>query len=197
MAKRPKPFIHFLATPLIVLFLAGCGAVSRDAVVADLAAHPAQGRYIRGVPFFPQDRYMCGPAALAGVIGYWGGSAGMDDVARGVYEEKLKGTLPMDLLIYAREKGLDASYYRGSFDDLREKISSGAPLILFLNLGYDDYPVGHYIVAVGYDDRAGVVLAHSAMNREEVFTYDRLKGYWEKTGFSTLLVSPRKTNDER
>lgn len=197
MAKIPKPFIHFLATPLLVLFLAGCGAMSRDAVVADLAAHPGAGRHIKNVPFFPQDRYMCGPSALAGVIGYWGGDTGTDEVARGVYEEKLKGTLPMDLLIYAREKGFDASYYRGSFDDLREKISSGSPLILFLNLGYDAYPVGHYIVAVGYDDRAGVVLAHSAMNREEVFTYERLKGYWEKTGFSTLLVRPRKTDDER
>lgn len=171
--------------------------MSRDAVLAGLSAHPGEGRYIRDVPFFPQDQYMCGPAALAGVIGFWGGSAGMDDVARGVYEEKLKGTLPMDLLIYAREKGFDASYYRGSFDDLREKISSGTPLILFLNLGYDAYPVGHYIVVVGYDDRAGVVLAHSAMNREEVFTYKRLKGYWEKTGFSTLIVRPRKTKDER
>ncbi len=197
MAKIPKRFIHFLATPLLVLSLTGCGAMSRDAVLADLAAHPGEGSYIKGVPFFPQDQYMCGPAALASVIGYWGGSAGMDDVARGVYEEKLKGTLPMDLLIYAREKGFDASYYRGSFDDLREKISSGTPLILFLNLGYDAYPVGHYIAAVGYDDRAGVVLAHSAMNREEVFTYGRLKGYWEKTGFSTLLVAPRKTKDEK
>jgi len=197
MAKRPKPFIPFLVSPLLVLFLAGCGAMSRDAVVADISTHPGDGYYIKGVPFFPQDQSMCGPAALAGVIGYWGGDTGMNDVAREVYEEKLRGTLPMDLLIYARGRGLDASYYRGSFDDLREKISAGIPLILFLNLGYDAYPVGHYIVAVGYDDRVKAVLAHSAMNWEEVFTYGRLEGYWEKTDFSTLLIRPRKTKDDR
>ncbi|CAG0964230.1 hypothetical protein GPROT1_01050 [Gammaproteobacteria bacterium] len=153
---------------------------------------PGAGPYVEGVPFFPQDEYMCGPAALASVIGFYGASSGMDDVAREVYSSKLKGTLPMDLLIYAKGKGFEAKYYRGNLAGLKESLENGAPLILFLNLGYDFYPVGHYVVAVGMDEAAGVVFAHSGTNRERAFTITELEKSWSKTGYSTLLVRPKE-----
>lgn len=184
------------STPSVILLfflLLGCGRINHDGVIRDIGINPGSGFYLSGVPFFPQNEYMCGPAALASVVGYWGKDAEMKDVAKEVYQEKLKGTLPLDLLIYAKEKGFEAAYYKGSLSDLREKISSGTPLILFLNLGYDFYPVGHYIVVVGYNDRMEAVVAHSGMNREEVFTYRELLGSWEKTNFSTLLVRPKGT----
>lgn len=176
----------------ILYFLAvSCSGPGRDALLKDISADPSAGSYIKGVPFFPQNEYMCGPAALASVMGYWGEKAGMKDVAKEVYEEKLKGTLPLDLFLYAKEKGFDAVYYKGSLADLKEKIDAGTPLILFLNLGYEIYPVGHYIVVVGYSERSMAVMAHSATTEEDVFTYDDLLASWSKTGFSTLLVRPR------
>ncbi|MBI5588547.1 MAG: C39 family peptidase [Deltaproteobacteria bacterium] len=173
------------------LLAVSCSGPGRSALLKDSSAAMAAGSYIKGVPFFPQNEYMCGPAALASVVGYWGEKAGMRDVEKEVYEEKLKGTLPLDLFIYAKEKGFDAVYYKGSMADLREKIRGGTPLILFLNLGYEIYPVGHYIVAIGYDDKSKAVIAHSGMTEEDVFTYDELLKSWGKTGFSTLLVRPK------
>lgn len=175
----------------VCLLAVSCSGPGRDTLLNDIRSDPSAGSYIKGVPFFPQDEYMCGPAALASVMGYWGEKTGMKDVAREVYEEKLKGTLPLDLFLYAKEKGFDAVYYKGSLADLREKIDAGVPLILFLNLGYESYPVGHYIVAVGYSDRSRAVMAHSGTTEEEVLTYDGLLKSWGKTGFSTLLVRPR------
>lgn len=177
---------------MLCLLAVSCTGPTREAVMSDIEANgPQAGSYIQGVPFYPQDRYMCGPAALASVIGYWDGGSGMKEIAKGVYEEKLKGTLPVDMLLYAREKGYSASYYKGGIDDLKEKIKGKTPLILFLNLGYESYPIGHYIVAVGYDDRLKAVIAHSGLKKEEVFTYDGLLSSWGKTGFSTLLVEPK------
>lgn len=168
------------------------------ALLLGCAAHPggsmspSAGPFIEGVPFFPQDEYMCGPAALASVIGYYGASSnGMDAVAAEVYSEKLKGTLPMDLLIYAREKGFEAKYFKGSMEGLKESLLRKEPLILFLNLGYEFYPVGHYVVAVGMDEDAGFVYAHSGMNKQERFTIQALEKSWSKTGYSTLLVRPK------
>jgi hypothetical protein len=149
------------------------------------------GLYIEGVPFFPQDEYMCGPAALASVVGYYGPSEGMEGVAREVYSEKLKGTLPVDLLLYAKAKGFEAKYYKGSMIGLKESLARREPLILFLNLGYSFYPVGHYIVAVGMDQGAGVVFAHSGTEKEQAFTMKELEKSWSKTGYSTLLVRPK------
>lgn len=152
---------------------------------------PEAGPFIEGVPFYPQDEYMCGPAALASVIGFYGASGSMDSVAREVYSARLKGTLPMDLLIYAKEKGFEAKYFRGGMDALRESLVRKEPLILFLNLGYDFYPVGHYVVAVGMDEASKVVYAHSGMKEHERFTMKELERSWSKTGYSTLLVRPK------
>lgn len=160
-------------------------------VILGIKANPGSGAYIENVPFFPQDELMCGPAALASVIGYWGADGSMREVANKVYEEKLGGTLPIDLVIFAKEKGFMAAFYSGGLEDLKRNLSKGIPLILFLNLGLREYPVGHYIVAVGYSDAAGVVLAHSAMNKEEVFTYQRLEKLWSKTNYSTIAAVPR------
>jgi ABC-type bacteriocin/lantibiotic exporter with double-glycine peptidase domain len=188
---RRRTFAPALCLLILCILTVSCSAPGRDALLKDISADPFAGSYIKGVPFFPQNEYMCGPAALASVMGYWGEKAGMKDVAKEVYEEKLKGTLPLDLFLHAKEKGFDAVYYRGSLADLKEKIAAGTPLILFLNLGYEMYPVGHYIVVVGYSERSRAVMAHSGMTEEEVFTYDDLLESWSKTGFSTLLVRPR------
>lgn len=168
----------------IFVFVTGCAGT------VEVAKGPAPGgTIISGVPFFPQNEYRCGPAALASVIGYYGAGAQMDEVAREVYSEKLKGTLPMDLLIFAKSKGFEAKYYKGSIGDVRESLRRGEPLILFLNLGYDFYPVGHYIVAVGMDE--GALYAHSGTEKEKAFTLRELDKAWSRTGYSTLLVRPK------
>jgi ABC-type bacteriocin/lantibiotic exporter with double-glycine peptidase domain len=132
---------------------------------------------------------MCGPAALASVIGYYSNAVGIEEVAREVYNERLEGTLPIDLFIHAKELGFGAEYYKGGMADLFEKLLESRPLILFLNLGVEAYPVGHYIVAVGYNDKLGVVLAHSGVEPMKVYSYERLIGSWSKTGYATLLIT--------
>lgn len=185
-----NPFLFkFLLLAALVL-PAACG-LSGGNLLNDIKNDPASFHFIEGVPMYPQNEYMCGPAAMASVVGYWGLHEKMSDVAKEVYEEKLNGTLPIDLLIYAKGKGFEASYYKGSLDDLREKVSKKTPLILFLNLGYDFYPVGHYIVVTGYSDRFRAVVAHSGTESEQVFTYDELLRDWGKTDFSTLLITPK------
>ncbi|MEE9615093.1 MAG: hypothetical protein V3W31_09160, partial [Thermodesulfobacteriota bacterium] len=113
-----------------------------------------------------------------------------------VYTEKLKGSLSMDMLIYAKEKGLDAEFYRGGLEDLKARIREGRPLILFLNLGHELYPVGHYVVVLGYNDKMEVVIAHSGKKSEEVLPYRSFLRSWEKTGFSTLLIKPGEDTGE-
>ncbi len=153
--------------------------------------NPSEGSLIEGVPFFPQDRLMCGPAALASVIGYWGRGTDMEEVAKEVYNEDLKGTLPIDMFLYAKDRGFSAEYYKGGLDDLKQNVSAKAPLIIFLNLGYDFYPVGHYIVVTGYSDNLKAIIAHSGKEKDKAYEYDELLKYWSRTGFSTLLVKPK------
>jgi hypothetical protein len=176
----------------LFLALTSCAGVSREAVLKEIALHPREGAYIEGVPIYPQKDNMCGPAALATLINFWGGpEVSQQSIASEAYLEKLKGTLPMDLFLYAKSAGFEVSYYKGSMDDLRKKISEGKPLILFLNLGIESYAIGHYIVAVGYGEKARAVIAHTGSDREETMSYDALERAWSLTGYSTLLVEPK------
>ncbi len=183
--------LDLLTLAFVALFLYGCSGLSSRVVLEAIREAPSEGYHIENVPFFPQDRQMCGPASLASVMGFWGRGAGMEAVAKEVYNEDLKGTLPIDLFLHAKSKGFNAEYYRGGLEDLKEKVRGGVPLIVFLNLGYDFYPVGHYMVVTGYSDRLKVVVAHSGTEKEKVYTYKELERDWSKTGFSTLLVRPK------
>src|SRR3989338_11337839 len=95
--------------------LSGCGP-SRSAVLKALNEGRGKGALIKGVPGFIQDKFMCGPASLASVMSFYGEQAGPDEIAQAAYLKGLKGTLMMDLLLYAKGKGFKASYYRGGMD---------------------------------------------------------------------------------
>lgn len=148
--------------------------------------------YIKDVPFFSQQRYYCGPASLASVMNFYGISVSEEEIAKQVYNPKLNGALSMDMLNYARAKGLDAAYYKGSIEDIKKEISLGRPVIMFLDLGYFFYPVRHYIVAIGYDDKTGYLIAHSGAEKDKTFSYKEIHAAWERTGFGTILITPKE-----
>ncbi|MEK7679899.1 MAG: C39 family peptidase [Deltaproteobacteria bacterium] len=173
-----------------LLALSGCGP-RRAAVLKALNQGRARGVLIKGVPGFIQDKFMCGPASLASVMSFYGEQTGPDEIAQTAYLEGLKGTLMIDLLLYAKSKGFNASYYRGGIADLKEKLRDGKPLILFLNTGYGLTAKGHYITVFGYSDSADAVVAHTGIEKEAVLGYKELVSTWKTTNFSTLLITPR------
>lgn len=173
--------------PLFILF--GC-APHAERVKQGIINNPAAGSYIKNVSFFPQTRYNCGPASVASIMNFYGLSITEEETAKEIYTAKLNGTLPIDILRYARTKGFDVSYYKGSIEDIKKQIARGRPIILFVGLGYFAYPVRHYIVATGYNDEMGYLIAHSGKNKDKVFSYKEIQAAWEKTGFGTILITP-------
>jgi ABC-type bacteriocin/lantibiotic exporter with double-glycine peptidase domain len=168
--------------------MTGCASLATER--GEGTAGAVSGALIDDVPFFPQEKHLCGPASLAAVLSYYGLPLNQRDIADEVYLPDLKGTLPVDMLLYAKGRGFNATYYSGGMDDLKEQLSLGRPVILFLNLGYGFAPRGHYIVAVGYDDSAAQVIAHSGRKRARPFSYKKLERLWGRTNFATLLILP-------
>ncbi|MFZ3071841.1 MAG: C39 family peptidase, partial [Thermodesulfobacteriota bacterium] len=152
---------------------------------------PVGAVFIDAVPFYKQDKQMCGPSAVTSVMNYYGSAVDLKEVTEAVYTGKLKGTLPIDIVIYAKEKSFDASYYEGGLDDLKKNLRQKTPLILFVDLGYFNYKAGHYIVVLGYSDALGVIVAHWGVEREKVVDYEYLLKIWQRTGYSTILLTPK------
>ncbi|HKZ46843.1 MAG TPA: C39 family peptidase [Thermodesulfobacteriota bacterium] len=184
-----------MAIAISFFLLYGCvpntGILKKNISQDSTELTPKPDFYINNVPFFPQKRYYCGPASLASVMNFYGVSVTEEEIAKEVYNTKLSGTLSMDILIYARTKGFDALYYKGNMEDIKKYISMGKPVILFLDLGYFFYPVRHYIVATGYNDKMGYLIAHSGVEKDKIFYYKEIQSAWEKTGFGAILISPK------
>lgn len=145
---------------------------------------------IDGIAPFEQERLMCGPAALASVLTYHGIKTSPSDVASTMDVEGLGGTLAIDLMLYAKSKGLVARYYRGSIDELKASIRAGLPPIIFVDYGLAMVRMGHFMVVKGYDDGRGGVVVLSGRLEPEFITYKRLDRIWKRTGYATLLIEP-------
>ena len=147
--------------------------------------------YIKGVPFYPQEDFYCGPAALSSILNFYGLMTNQEEIAKEVYVPKLKGSLTVDLLNYAKRNGFHATFYKGSLEDLKKSIKARRPLILFLNLGSDFFPVGHYLVVVGIDDSEENIITYSGREKNKVYSFETLRKAWKRTGYGTLQVLPK------
>jgi hypothetical protein len=148
-------------------------------------------RHLLRVPFFPDETDQCGPATLAGVLSFWGTYVEPSMLEPEVYLKKVKGSLPIDLLLAAKRHGFQAETYTGDFEYIKTEIEAGHPLIAFVNFGSTIFPQGHYVVITGYDDGKRGIYINSGPTADRFLSYDEFVKRWEKTGRWTLRILPR------
>jgi len=146
--------------------------------------------YISAVPFFPQSKYQCGPAALASVLNYYGRRVTPGEIAKAIFMKQLKGTLSIDLTLFARRMGFNARTFKGSISDLKDHISRDRPLIVFQNLGNPLLPIRHFSVVIGYDNAERILVLHSGMRKNKLISYERFLRSWAEMDYWTLLILP-------
>jgi ABC-type bacteriocin/lantibiotic exporter with double-glycine peptidase domain len=156
--------------------------------VVGAAGEPGKGIIIEKVPFFAQETYQCGPASLAGVLNYWGLSITPAEIAADVFSSSARGTLGIDLALYAQKKGFQSDFYRGNTEDLRKQIDSGHPVIVLVDYGFWVYEKGHFMVIVGYNDDGFIV--NTGPSQMKFIANDDFTGPWQKAGFWTLVIGP-------
>ena len=177
--RAPRVPAFFCALLLILVLLpAGAG----------VAGEPGKGILIEKVPFFVQKDYQCGPASLAGVLNFWGLPITPAEIAEEIFSSSARGTLGIDLALYAQKKGFQADFYRGNTEDLRKQIDSGRPVIVLVDYGFWVYEKGHFMVVIGYNDDGFIV--NTGASRMKFIANDDFAGPWRKAGFWTLVISP-------
>lgn len=179
----------------LIFSLTAC--VTAEQLLRDEANGPLSPRsqYVAGVPFYPQTQYQCGPASLAAVLNYWGRAVTPEQIAEEIYRPQMKGALSLDLWRYAKGQNLRASIRQGSWDLLETQVSRNRPVIAFLNLGFQQAPLGHFLVVVGVDPEDKSVIAYSGTQRNQRIPYDRFMPAWQKTNFWALLIEPQQSDE--
>jgi tetratricopeptide (TPR) repeat protein len=171
---------------LTALVLSGCAFLQRGDWPQGLAGIPAQ-REIASVPFFPQDEYQCGPAALAMVLAWSGLNVEPAELTEKVYTASLKGSLQPAMIAGARRSGR-LSYVISGTQALLSEIAAGHPVIVLQNLGLSWIPVWHYAVVVGYDTPRDEVLLHSGLNARQRLSMPVFQNTWARAEDWGLLV---------
>jgi len=172
----PSSFIFF-----VLLLLYSCTQASSLQVSGN-------SQCIEDVPFYPQESYQCGPAALAGVLNYWGVHVTPQEIAEEIFSKSARGTLNIDMVHYARKKGLYAISYRGSIEDIKKRIHDGYPVIVLVDLGFSLFQANHFMVVVGFNDHGIVV--NSGKIKRKLLSWKDFHKSWEKTHFWTLFITP-------
>jgi predicted double-glycine peptidase len=124
------------------------------------------------VPFIKQTPEGCGSASIAMLLQYWSGhgtaiAAGRDDsdaIQRQLYSSKGRGIFASDMARYLKASGFHVFALRGEWNDLRDHLAKGRPLIVSLEPGNSRAPL-HYVVVTGID-----------WQREAVFVNDPARG---------------------
>lgn len=171
-----------------VLFLvSGCVTAqqTRD-IFADPGALPEKAM-VADVPFFPQEKYFCGPAATAMTLAWTGLAVTQEDMAKQVYTPGREGTLQPDVIAAMRRNGRLAV----PVDSLREllgEIAAGRPVLVFQNLGLAIYPRWHFAVAIGYDLDAGELIMHTGPWDNRPVALRTFEHTWRRGGYWALVV---------
>jgi ABC-type bacteriocin/lantibiotic exporter with double-glycine peptidase domain len=131
----------------------------------------------------------CGLAALAMVAGAWGEKWSVDDLRRDV-KMSTKGAKLGALRDVARARGLEAYAIAGNFEDLKRELAHGRPVLLGLQLPFEqDRALHHYEVVVAMNPRDGsVVTLDPATGKHLKRTKAVLEAEWKPVGFPTLVV---------
>lgn len=164
----PKPLLPMLLS----LALAACAG---PRVLPDL---PVDGVELTDTPFHPQERYQCGPAALATVLQSAGVDTSPDALIDQVWLPDRQGSLQVELLAATRRHDRVAYVIAPQLTALLAELEAGRPVLVMQNLGTGWYPVWHFAVVIGFAPESADMLLRSATTRRQVMPLRRFLRSW-------------------
>ena len=172
------------------LLLAGCAGLApqTSALLEGLPAGLPARVELAEVPFFPQEEYQCGPAALATLLVNSGVSTTPEALVPQVYLPERKGSLQVEMLAAARRHGLVSYQLAPSAVDLMRELAAGTPVIVLQNLGVAEG--WHYAVAIGYDYEAGRLILRSGTTEREEMAFAVHEFVWKRSGYWAMVAVP-------
>ncbi len=185
-AARLRRLASRLSGLILASGLAACAATQTERLLEQPGALPPRAE-VAEVPFFPQERYHCGPAALAMVLAWSGLPVTAEDLVSQVYTPGREGTLRSDILGGTRRNGRLAVEV-GRLDALLAELAAGHPVLVFQNLGLDLLPQWHFAVAIGYDLPAGTITLHSGTVARRELSLATFERTWRRGDYWALTI---------
>lgn len=169
------------------LVIAGCAA--RGPLLAPATAGAGPGRVeLEATPFFPQERYQCGPAALATVLSAAGAEVTADLLVPEVYIPGRAGSLQTELIAATRRHDRVPYVLPQTLEALLATLDGGMPVLVLQKLGAGPFPGWHYAVVVGYDASADHFVLRSGTERRKVMSANHFLATWDRADRWALVI---------
>ncbi|WP_019625236.1 PA2778 family cysteine peptidase [Thioalkalivibrio sp. ALJT] len=177
---------------LAVFVLSGCATAPQS---AGLASEPPADLPTRveltDTPFFPQEQYQCGPAALATALNARGIDAALDDLIDEVYIPAREGSLQAEMRAAVRARDQVAYRLEPQLESILREVAAGHPVVVFQNLGIAMIPEWHFAVVIGYDLDEREIFLRSGPIQRHVNTFARFERTWARgERWAFLVMAP-------
>ena len=174
-----------------VLLLSGCGSMVPQtlALRTDWPAGVPRQAELAHVPFFPQDEYQCGPAALATVMHTAGAPVSPASLVDEVWLPARQGSLQLEMLAAPRKHGLVSLRLAPRYADLLREVAAGNPVVVLQDVG-PMLPQWHYAVVNGFDYETGTILLRSGLQSRQEMPFTYFERTWIAGKYWAMVVTP-------
>jgi ABC-type bacteriocin/lantibiotic exporter with double-glycine peptidase domain len=175
---------------IAAVVVAGCSSAAKSTFTPVSMPLAETGVLRLDVPVFPDRADQYGPAALAGVLRFWGNDVPMEALKQEIGRAATKGSLPVDLLLAAQGHGMSAQLLDGGLAQVKKELDAGHPLVALIDQGVSFLSAGHYLVVTGYDARRHGVFVNSDARKDAFMTEESFERQWERSDRWALLILP-------
>ncbi|MGH8129712.1 MAG: PA2778 family cysteine peptidase, partial [Steroidobacteraceae bacterium] len=173
------------------LSLALPGCAGSPPLAEGLSRDAPRSIELSATPFFPQDEYQCGPAALAMLLRASGVEVTPATVAPEVFIPGRRGSLQIELIGAARRHGRLPYPLAATAHELVAELDAGRAVLVLQNLGATQLPIWHYAVLIGYDSERNLAILRSGRKERLEMRWQRFAGTWHRGGrFAFTVLAP-------
>ena len=176
---------------VLLAFLAGCAQLVPQTIALRTGWPEGvpQTVELTAVPFFPQEDYQCGPAALATVLSHRGAQVTPEPLVSQVFLPARQGSLQIEMLAAPRRYGQVSYRLAPRYGDVLREVAAGNPVIVLQDVG-PMFTQWHYAVINGFDYPSGTLYLRSGTQRRQEMPFTFFERTWMKSGYWAMVTTP-------
>lgn len=174
--------------------LAGCATTPPWPDTTAINAPAQQPSYLlEQVPFYPQERFQCGPAALATVLNSQGLTTEPDILKELVYLPGRQGSMQVEMVAAARSHDMVVYPLEPDIEAILEEVAAGHPVLVMQNLRFNWWPQWHFAVIVGYDIPDETLILNTDTRKHYRVPYKAFDATWARAQRWARVILPPDT----